>query len=58
MFNNVTYNSPLVPSILTELTMGDLSSDVAVYGPQSFVLNHNEVVEIRLFNWDAGKHPL
>lgn len=58
MFNNVTYNAPLVPSILTELTMGSLSSDVAVYGPQSFVLNHNEVVEIRLYNWDAGKHPL
>ncbi|GJJ10823.1 hypothetical protein Clacol_005051 [Clathrus columnatus] len=57
MFNNVTYNSPLVPSILTELTMGNLSSDVAVYGPQSFILEHNQVFEIRLFNWDAGKHP-
>ncbi|KAF8521711.1 laccase [Hysterangium stoloniferum] len=51
MFNNVTFNAPLVPSILTQLTMGNDSANVAVYGPQSFV------VEIRVHNWDAGKHP-
>ncbi|KAF8588813.1 multicopper oxidase [Ramaria rubella] len=57
MFNNVTYNSPLVPSLLTELSMGNDSANVAVYGPQAFVLQHNEIVEIRVRNWDAGKHP-
>ena len=75
MFNNVTYNSPLTPSLLTELTMGNDSTNVAVYGPQAFVLQLNEVrasppvwrlavlrrdqvVEIRVHNWDTGKHPL
>ena len=42
MFNNVTYNSPLTPSLLTELTMGNDSTNVAVYGPQAFVLQLNE----------------
>ena len=49
--------------------------NVAVYGPQAFVLQLNEVhafppvwclavlrqdqvVEIRVHNWDMGKHPL
>ena len=43
MFNNVTYNSPLMPSLLTELTMGNDSTNVVVYGPQAFVLQLNEV---------------
>ena len=75
MFNNVTYNLPLTPSLLTELTMGNDSTNVAVYSPQAFVLQLNEVrasppvwrlavlrwdqvVEIRVHNWDTGKHPL
>ncbi|KAF8490612.1 laccase [Gautieria morchelliformis] len=57
MFNNVTYNSPLTPSLLTELSMGNDSTNVAVYGPQAFVLQSNEVVELRVHNWDAGNHP-
>jgi iron transport multicopper oxidase len=43
MFNNVTYNSPLTPSLLTELSMGNDSTDPVVYGPQSFILQFNEV---------------
>ncbi|KIJ51820.1 multicopper oxidase [Sphaerobolus stellatus SS14] len=57
MFNNITYNSPLTPSLLTQLTMGPRAVIPQIYGPTSFVLNHNEVVELRLYNWDAGKHP-
>ena len=75
MFNNVTYNLPLTPSLLTELTMGNDSMNIAVYSPQAFVLQLNkvrasppvwrlavlrrdQVVEIRMHNWDTGKHPL
>ncbi|KAI9611006.1 hypothetical protein H4Q26_008853 [Puccinia striiformis f. sp. tritici PST-130] len=31
-----------------------------IYGPQSnaFVINHLEVVELTVFNWDKGNHPL
>lgn len=43
MFNNVTYNSPLTPSLLTQLSMGNSSTDVVVYGPQAFVLEFNQV---------------
>lgn len=30
-----------------------------IYGPQThaIVLNHMDVVELRVVNWDAGKHP-
>jgi len=49
MFNNVTYNSPLTPSLLTELSMGNDSANVAVYGPNAFVLEHNEVCCVVLF---------
>jgi len=58
MFNNVTYNTPIIPSSLTELSMGENAEDVRVYGRNSFVLQRNEVMELRMFNWDAGKHPL
>ena len=58
MFNNVTYNAHIIPSLLTELSMGENAGDVRVYWTNSFVLQHNEVVELRVFNWGAGKHPL
>jgi hypothetical protein len=33
--------------------------DSVIYGPQSnaFVINHLEVVELTVFNWDKGNHP-
>jgi len=49
-FNNVTYNTPIIPSSLTELSMGENAGDVRVYGTNSFVLQHDEVVELRVFN--------
>ena len=58
MFNNITYNTPVVPPIFTELSMGSLATDVAVYGPSTYVLDMGDVVEMTVVNLDAGKHPL
>ncbi|KAF7323750.1 Fet3 protein [Mycena kentingensis (nom. inval.)] len=57
MFNSVTYNSPLTPAILSALSLGGNATVAEAYGPQSFVLNHMEVVDIVVKNGDAGKHP-
>ncbi|KAJ7098323.1 Fet3 protein [Mycena epipterygia] len=57
MFNMVTYNSPLVPAILSAMTLGDNATVAEAYGPQSFVLEHMDVVDIVVKNGDAGKHP-
>ncbi|KAJ6532692.1 Fet3 protein [Mycena vulgaris] len=57
MFNMVTYNSPMVPAILSALTLGEDAVVAEAYGPQSFVLDHLEVVNIVVKNGDAGKHP-
>ncbi|KAJ7731143.1 Fet3 protein [Mycena maculata] len=57
LFNLVTYNSPLVPAILSELTLGENATVAAAYGPQSFVLDHFDVVDIVVKNNDTGKHP-
>lgn len=43
MFNNVTYNYPVTPSLLTELSMGAGSANPEIYGTQTFVLNHLDV---------------
>ena len=58
MFNMVTYNSPLVPSIMSEMTLGENATVATAYGPNSFVLDHLSVFDIVLKNGDAGKHPL
>ncbi|KAJ7138427.1 Fet3 protein [Mycena crocata] len=57
MFNMVTYNSPMVPAILSELTLGENATIADAYGPQSYVLNHMDVIDIVVKNGDAGKHP-
>lgn len=54
----VTYNSPLVPAVMSALTLGDNATTSAAYGPLSFVVGHLEVLDIVLRNGDAGKHPL
>ncbi|WVQ69566.1 uncharacterized protein L199_007786 [Kwoniella botswanensis] len=58
-FNNVTFQMPMVPSMFTALTMGDDAYNTAVYGAQTnaFVYKHMQVVELTVFNWDAGFHP-
>lgn len=58
MFNDVTYNAPLVPGILSALTLGENATVAGAYGPTSLVWNHLDVVDIVLMNDDDGKHPL
>ncbi|KAK7059678.1 Fet3 protein [Favolaschia claudopus] len=57
MFNLVTYNSPLVPAVLSQMTLGPNATMASAYGPQSFVFDHMDVLEIIVKNGDAGKHP-
>ncbi|KAF2497204.1 iron transport multicopper oxidase FET3 precursor [Lophium mytilinum] len=58
-FNDITYVSPKVPTLYSVLTTGDNATNPLVYGDHtnSFVLGHNQVVEIVLNNNDPGKHP-
>lgn len=62
-FNDITYNTPQVPTILSALTLdavaGAGSADVAgAYGPWNFILEQGETVDLVVMNSDAGKHPL
>jgi iron transport multicopper oxidase len=59
MFNGVTHNFPLVPTMFSELTLGGNATDPNAYGPLSFVLNYGEVVDLVVKNGDTrGGHPL
>ncbi|KAJ7884466.1 Fet3 protein [Mycena leptocephala] len=57
MFNLITYNMPLVPAVLSELTLGNNATVAGAYGPTSFVLNHLDVVDLVVQNGDTGPHP-
>ncbi|KAF8156788.1 ferroxidase [Crassisporium funariophilum] len=57
MFNQVTYNSPLVPAIFSALSLGSNATVANAYGPQSFVVEYMDVIDIVIKNGDAGKHP-
>jgi len=57
MFNLQTYNQPLVPAVFSELSLGSNATVVNAYGPQSFVLNHLDVVDLVVQNGDNGGHP-
>ncbi|KAF8630296.1 hypothetical protein AX15_003009 [Amanita polypyramis BW_CC] len=57
MFNNITYNSPLVPTVLSELTLGANATVAGAYGPLSFPIDHLQVIDIVLKNGDVGNHP-
>ena len=48
---------PQTPSLLTQLSMGAEATDVKVYGPSAFVLEYGQMVEIVIYNTDAGRHP-
>ncbi|WWC68213.1 uncharacterized protein I206_102136 [Kwoniella pini CBS 10737] len=58
-FNNITYQMPMVPSMLTAASMGQDAYNTAVYGAQTnaFVYKQGDIVELTVFNWDAGFHP-
>lgn len=59
LLNNISYTTPKVPTIFSVLSAGNLSTNAKVYGDytHSFVLNHNDVVQIVLNNNDGGSHP-
>ncbi|KAI0252945.1 ferroxidase [Lactifluus subvellereus] len=57
MFNQVTYHYPLVPTVLSVLTLGSNATNVTAYGTGGIVLDHLSAVEIILKNGDVGKHP-
>lgn len=59
LFNDKTYVAPKVPTLMTVLSSGKYASHSSIYGSNtnSYVLQHNEVIEIVLNNRDAGKHP-
>lgn len=66
MFNGITYNSPLVPAVLSALTLNGttaLSNGTDIinaeyepaYGPLTFVLEEGDIVDLIVYNSDAGK---
>lgn len=63
MFNSITYNTPVVPAILSALTLdtvtgtNNASAVASAYGPWAFVLEYGESVDLLLNNSDSGKHP-
>ena len=60
MFNDISYKAPIVPTLLTALSVpSNYSTEATVYGRSTnpFVLGHNNMVQIVLNNGDAGKHP-
>ena len=58
MFNLVSYIAPLVPSVLSALTLGSNATNPTPYGYSGFVLDHLSAVQIILKNGDVGNHPL
>ena len=54
MFNFITYNTPLVPAIMSETTL----TRAGAYGPTAFVIDHLTTFDIVVKNGDAGKYPL
>jgi iron transport multicopper oxidase len=58
MFNQVTFNFPVVPSVLSALTLGANATVAKAYGPLSFVVEYGDVVDLVVKNGDVGKHPL
>ncbi|KAJ2850246.1 ferroxidase fet3 [Coemansia brasiliensis] len=59
-FGNYVYNTTLVPSLFTALTMGDLAFNSSICGPQSLthVLRYGEHIEIQINNPDSRDHNL
>ncbi|KAF9239309.1 Fet3 protein [Melanogaster broomeanus] len=56
-FNGTVYNPPLVPAIMSALTLGANATVQEAYGPYSIVLDHLDVVDIVIKNSDTGQHP-
>jgi len=60
MFNSDAYQLPEIPSLYAALTTGQNATNAAVYGSasQPFILDHNEVVEIKIRNKHMTDHPI
>ncbi|KAJ1728911.1 ferroxidase fet3 [Coemansia biformis] len=59
-FNLVTYRDPLVPSVFSALTTGDMAINPITYGPQTnaHVFKYKEVIEMLLWNADTLPHVM
>ncbi|KAG6332533.1 hypothetical protein ID866_6557 [Astraeus odoratus] len=57
MINDVVYNSPVVPAVLSELSLGENATVQEAYGPYSYLLDHLDVVDIVVKNTDSNNHP-
>lgn len=55
--NDVVYNSPVVPAIMSVLSLGENATSSVAYGPYSFVYNYGEVIDLVVQNADKGMHP-
>ncbi|KAG1862535.1 Fet3 ferroxidase [Suillus subalutaceus] len=55
--NDVVYNSPVVPAIMSALSLGENATSLEAYGPYSFVINYGDVIDLVVQNGDTGKHP-
>lgn len=58
-FNGITYVRPKVPTLYSVMSTGTFADNATVYGrdTNSYVLPHNQIIEIILNNDDTGKHP-
>lgn len=57
-FNNVTYVTPKVPIVSTALSTGEFATNSYIYGNvHAYVLQKDDIIDIRLNNLDTGKHP-
>lgn len=59
-FNNITYTSPVTPTLFTAMSApDDLASNPVIYGEYThpFIIEHMQTVQIVLNSNDAGTHP-
>ncbi|KIK41685.1 multicopper oxidase [Suillus luteus UH-Slu-Lm8-n1] len=56
-FNDLVYNLPVVPAIMSVLSLGDNATSSVAYGPYSFVFNYGDVVDLVVKNGDTNQHP-
>ncbi|WEJ97172.1 ferroxidase fet3 [Yamadazyma tenuis] len=58
-FNNISYVTPKVPTLLTLLSAGDDATNALIYGTNThtYVLQKDDIVDIVVNNQDTGKHP-
>ncbi|KAJ7158270.1 Cupredoxin [Mycena crocata] len=57
LFNDFTYNRPLVPSLFSALSLAD-PGEASAYGPSTFVLAANAVYELTVNNFSGRMLPL